>query len=249
MHCVSSYSPLLLAAQFGNVEVFSILLVAYRDTQWVYGHTGLFTYKLRWLDSAARAEVGPPKPGTPAAVAAAERAAAAEARANAANNAKATGGGNVTMLQRLVQKIKQQPSSSQSATATRKTSFTGIVGGGVGGWDDDDDDSSFCCGSCSRSVFGSQGRSAGGRGGGAAAAAVVMHALKKKKKGRRVDQHVTKSALSEAVYHDHVHMLRHPVLQRIVNEKWEAFGRRHAVMHSLFVRGGAGRGVRGRATG
>lgn len=39
------YTPLLLAAHYGNVEVFEILLQAYRDTQWVYGHTGLFTYK------------------------------------------------------------------------------------------------------------------------------------------------------------------------------------------------------------
>ena len=37
------YTPLLLCAHYGNVEVFDILLQAYRDTQWVYGHTGLFT--------------------------------------------------------------------------------------------------------------------------------------------------------------------------------------------------------------
>lgn len=45
-----------------------------------------------------------------------------------------------------------------------------------------------------------------------------------------------KSVLSEAVHFDHVHLLQNSVLRRIIEEKWKAYGRRHAAIEGLLVR-------------
>ena len=44
-----------------------------------------------------------------------------------------------------------------------------------------------------------------------------------------------KSVLSEAVHYDHIHLLQNSVLHRIVEEKWKAYGRKHAVVEAAAV--------------
>ena len=52
---------------------------------------------------------------------------------------------------------------------------------------------------------------------------------------KRRETSKSKSVLSEAVHYDHIHLLQNSVLHRIVEEKWKAYGRRHAVVEATMA--------------